>query len=79
MPATNILDLPVEAFYYGIFKHLCDIEIYKLRKAGNRKLKELSEAYVQLGICLRTYLRLNLIHYAIRLFVRVDWIPIIIL
>ena len=46
---ASILDLPNEIFLTEIFKHLDDIDIYHLGETGNQRLKEISEAYVQLG------------------------------
>ena len=46
---AGILDLPNEIFLTNIFKHLNDIDVYYLGETGNHRLKEISEAYVQLG------------------------------
>ena len=46
---TCILDLPSEFFHNGIFKHLDCLDIYNLGLSGNQRLREISEAYVELG------------------------------
>ena len=47
--ATTILNLPSELFHNGIFPYIDYLDVYNLGLAGSQKLKEISEAYVQLG------------------------------
>ena len=49
MAHTSILDLPTEIIQSFIFKYLADIDVYRLGRSGNTRLKEISEDYVQIG------------------------------
>ena len=46
---TTILDLPTEIIQDYLFKYLEDTDIYNLSQLGSRRLKEISEGFVQLG------------------------------
>ena len=49
MNTVTIADLPTEILQNFVFKYLGDIDIYNLSRAGNTRLRKISEDFSELG------------------------------
>ena len=49
MTATFFHDLPTEIIRHCLFIYLDDIDIHRLGKTGNKRLKEICDNYVEIG------------------------------
>ncbi len=64
MNTMSIAELPTEILQNCVFKYLADIDIYNLGKAGNSRLRKISEDVSELG---KSAKKLQYVQYDVKL------------